>query len=449
MRAWSSAAGVVKALSDSDWLTANVSSVSSVSGSSWFTTHLAFSSEFHNAFLSQPVATSTAQAIRAATMASFFGASLECPNCWEANVRAMFNSTATADLQATPANRAGNRDLRLLLCTNLMPSGLFSDGSNYSLQVGGIDVDDLELPVYWEAPGEAAARWVLPAAAGHMTITAGSRTAPVALPTPTVAAIAAMSSALNGISSSPVLKSATIHANGAGSHFCQSERGYFPCAGPHLPETAVCSDADEQDDNRCTFPAARMMDGAFSDNLGLALHIGHLQRQFPGQTIRLLTVSNSGCNRSSDPECISANSATSIRSMFAKAPHTDVAPAYLPYIVPAVNRQIFVEELSDSQVVGTRVGTAGITFMTGSFTTVRNRLFGVEGGTRVQLISFDTNSATQLIPGLTNFSHFSEDTERLSQLSSDMYDAMSEVGQRLSTDGCVSSVGGCAKKGPT
>jgi len=235
-------------------------------------------------------------------------------------------------------------------------------------------------------PTVGSASWSVPGVdLSATTWTAGSQsTANTShvLPAPTVTKIGAMSSAANGITSNPQL-----------SALMTPQSQYSATFGEIDPGNGVCTTPAET----CSFPSMMAIDGCYSDNLGFALNVGYLQKKFPDKKLRLLAVSSLICDRTVDPTCIAGVNVSAFRSFFADSPYP-TTEGWLPAIVPGPNRTIFAESLTDEQALGQQTGYGGMTFVTGTFTTVQNDMFGVAAGTTVSIIILNVNGPQYLQP---------------------------------------------------
>lgn len=307
-----------------------------------------------------------------------------------------------------------------------------TDNSTTQIKFGDSNIE-FELPAYWTIASAGTGEWVIPKYnIADLKVHPGKNSAPwtpraLSLPTPTAGTVASMSSAASGATAAPALRAMCKPQD----QFCS----VFPCSGAHLDSVATCSDASANDINHCAFPSVRFIDGAFTENLGLAINVGHLQKKFPGKPLRLFALSNNGCDRKTDPLCHDSIRNTSIFSMFANAPYSEVA-VWLPYIVPAVNRQIFKESVTEAQVVGKEL-EGGMSFMTGTFTTVANKYFGITAGSTVELILLNTNSEAPLQPSDAASMSLLDDCAQYA------YDNAKKIIETLQSKGCVSSASSC------
>jgi hypothetical protein len=220
------------------------------------------------------------------------------------------------------------------------------------------------------------AKWTVQ---GDSTKSAGAKDI---LKPPSVGKIGTASSAANAITANKGLAASFSPQ----SYFKATFQSNYP-----NPDNGVCTTPGKT----CKFPSSMTMDGCYADNLGFALNVGYLQKKYPGKHLRLLGVTSDMCDRAKDPTCIKAVSEASFRSFFADSPHPTVE-GWLPSIVPGPNRIIFKESITDAQAIGQQTGFGGLTFVTGTFTTVRNDHFGVAAGTKVTLLVSNINGPQYL-----------------------------------------------------
>lgn len=422
-RAEAAGSGMLKALHRTGLLK-HLATIASVSGGSWSANKFAFSSEYFAGVTnhSLPIDEWFVNYIQQA-LGAYGPVAQNCSNCWFDSISAMYGSVVGFDPSetASPENRHGNKFADLLVCTTLATQGLMSDGSTSTLATGDGSVSGLELPAFLAIPAldsGASSSWIIPKTdVSLLQVRSGDKSVPLSLPTPSVATIGAMTSAANAIAATPALKKAAEDAEtNSNNTFCTN----FPCSGDHLSENAICSDASSSDPDTCTFPSVRFMDGCYADNLGLALNVGYLQKKFPNKILRIMAVTNNGCDRKTDPSCLRSIHEDSLRSMFAGGPYPTTS-GWLPYVVPAVDRTIFAESVSDKELLGKRCAqsvTGGVTYMKGTFTTVENTYFGVAADTKVELVVVNTNGGA-LFPmtpqEMTELGHLAADVQECTE----------------------------------
>jgi hypothetical protein len=391
-----SAAGMLRALDEGDYLD-KVATISSVSGGSWFNTQFSFSKKFQDAVTADGDATSfatwftTYQDTSLPGMLAGFSAAIPS---WETAINGMYKAYDPA-LVTTPAlgkNKKVNADV--LICETFIGGSLLSDGKTISqIEDNGAKAIN-SIPAYWNSGGD---EWVVPkypgmaTGKGDMKIVDGTKSYndwSKILPTPTVAKLGSMSSAANGITANPALMAATVPNTP-----CASAVTGQACPGLGT-QAGVCSTAGTQ----CSFPAIKAMDGCYSDNTGLALNIGHMQRKFPkAEKIRMISVDSNQCFRKTDPSCLIALTNSTFRSLFNDAPFSNIeSEGWLPTRVPGPDRSIFAESITNLEALGQLTGYEGMTFVTGTFTTKKNDLFGVAPGTTVELLVMNSNGDTPL-----------------------------------------------------
>lgn len=385
----SAAAGTLRALSHSGILP-NVASIASVSGGSWFNAQFAFSKAYYDGVVSYttPIDTwwTSYQSSATGGMMSLY----ETIPTWEAMIMGMFRAyTPGLDtVLATQANRAGSTSTDLVFCTTFVGNSLMSDNSSMvQLSSGGSNAY-YSNPAYWAVPTTGTAGWTIPSLPEPKWTSGSSSTTDqsIALVTPRVSKIGAMSSAANGITANPALIAQYV-PNGL------SFESQFSTAG-QLPGNGVCTSESYGSD--CAYPANMCMDGCYSDNLGFALHVGYLQKKFPGKKLRLMATSSELCNRVEDPTCTTAVTESSFRSLFSGSPYPTVE-GWLPAIVPGPDRTIFAESVTDVQAFGAQTGIGGSSFVTGTFTTIANNYFGVAAGTQVSILVLNVNGVESTV----------------------------------------------------
>jgi hypothetical protein len=428
LMAEAAAAGMLRALSQTGILE-QLATISSVSGGSWFNTQFGFSEDYFNGVVnaSTPIDTFYTS-YQGKAMAGFGGATNPT---WEAMITAMYNGFSTG-LDVTPAlneNRAGNKHADLLFCTTLNGASLLSDNSTV-VQLSSTSGSNgtnafYSNPAFWLVPTTGSASWSVPgvdlSAAMWTADFQSSTNASHVLPAPTVTKIGAMSSAANGITANPQL-----------SALMTPQSQYSALFGEKYPGNGVCTTPGET----CSFPSMMAIDGCYSDNLGFALNVGYLQKKFPGKKLRLMAVSSLICDRTADPTCIAGVNGSAFRSFFADSPYPTVE-GWLPAVVPGPNRTIFAESLTDEQALGQQTGHGGMTFVTGTFTTVQNDHFGVAAGTKVSIIVLNVNGPQYLQPVGPGVP--AGGVAGLSSVATNAYKSMNAILSALSTNQRVTS----------
>eukprot|EP00931_Biecheleriopsis_adriatica_P089731 TRINITY_DN63818_c0_g1_i1.p1 TRINITY_DN63818_c0_g1~~TRINITY_DN63818_c0_g1_i1.p1 ORF type:complete len:374 (+),score=72.05 TRINITY_DN63818_c0_g1_i1:229-1350(+) len=307
---------------------------------------------------------------------------------WEGLISAMHASfdADQKDLSATQENRKGNTNADLLICTTLVGGSLLSDNSTIA-QLTSQDGTKAfySNPAFWLIPTSGSESWNVPGVDLKSAKLSTGSLPPVAvedvLPVPSVTKVSAMSSAANGITANPEL-----------SALFQPQDIYEEMFGSGLePSNGICTTTGET----CSFPSMMAVDGCYVDNLGLALNVGYMQKKFPGKNLALIAVSSEMCERKTDPTCIQSVRGSAFRSLFSDAPYSKVE-GWLPATVPGPDRTIFKESITDEEALGQQTGYGGMTFVTGTFTTVQNDHFGVAAGTKVSLIVLNVNGPLYL-----------------------------------------------------
>lgn len=387
LMAEAAAVGVLRALSQSDILD-KISTISSVSGGTWFNAMFGFSERYYNAVTS---GSQTVEDWYKTYQGDAMGGMSDMSS-WEAMIGGMFTGFESGldTKNATNAGRTGNKNADLLFCTTLTGGGLMSDNKTIAqLKDGSVKFGDgnafFSNPAFWLMSSETD-KWVVPGINLANAQLVNSQTQETStkfdkiLPTPTVAKIGAMSSAANGITANKEL----IDSFQPRDQFA----GLF---GSQNPTNGVCTTPGKT----CEFPSMVAIDGCYVDNLGFALNVGHLQKKFPGKHLRVMAVSALICDRTADPTCADGVRNSAFRSLFKDSPYPEVE-GWLPAIVPGPSRIIFAESITDVQALGQQTGVGGMTFTTGTFTTVQNDRFGVAAGTKVSILILNVNGPTYL-----------------------------------------------------
>jgi hypothetical protein len=438
MMAEAAAAGTLRVLHETGILP-KLATIASVSGGSWFNTQFAFSKEYYNGVtgIDGTSLSDFYMKYQSTAMPGMFAAAM-AGGGWEAMITGMYKWDSThLDAPAVKTNRAGNTNADLLLCTTFMGKSLMSDNKTIVEMTAGGKKMPVSIPAFWAVPTSGAPSWSipdvnpknpkdlssakwqqLPGKTGCSSL--GCRKSSnfkSVLPTPTVAKIGAMSSAANGITSNPALIAEFKPQSGFKATF----------GGYQNPKNGVCTGTTED----CTFGQVAM-DGCYSDNLGFALNVGYLQKKFRGKKLRMMAVSSELCDRTKDPSCLNGVKVSSFRSLFADAPYPTVE-GWLPAIVPGPNRTIFAESVSDYEALGQQTGFGGMTFTTGTFTTVKNDHFGVEAGTTVSLLVLNVNGP-QYLQGQTT-----AEQQGLTNVATNAYNSWQHILKAYSLNGKITS----------
>jgi len=391
LMAEAAAAGALRAFSETGILE-QLTTISSVSGGSWFNTQFGFSKEYFDGVVSESNSIDTFYTSYQGKAMAGMG-SATSPT-WEGLITAMYDGfgSGLAGMPALSANRAGNKNADLLICTTLNGGSLMTDNSTI-VQLSSTDGTKAfhSNPAFWLVPTSGSSSWHVPGVdlataiwtAGSAKDSQSTTTVSQILPTPTVTKVGAMSSAANGITANPEL-----------SALMKPQSQYSKIFGSGLnPANGVCSTPAET----CSFPSMIAIDGCYVDNLGLALNVGYLQKKFPGKNLRLMAISSELCDRTTDPTCITGVKQSAFRSLFANSPYPTVE-GWLPATVPGPSRIIFAESITDEDALGQQTGYGGMSFVTGTFTTVQNNHFGVAAGTKVSILVLNVNGPLYLQP---------------------------------------------------
>jgi len=389
-------AGALRALNDAG-IMQKLSSISSVSGGTWFNSQFGFSKSYYDGVLNSPDLGTWYSSYQNEMSQGLFAAFSGGDGTWENGIRGMFSWDSTPLGQpALNQNRKGNTAADLLFCVTLVGDSLMSDNSTVvQMSASGTDLP-YSVPAFWSIPtnGHQDASWHIPQV-GDLSNAEWKKkggwpwdtTTDVAsmLPTPAVTKIAAMSSAASGITANPELIAA-FEPNSWDTFL-----SIIGVTTEQDPANGVCTTPG----NTCEWPSMMGMDGAFSDNLGFALNVGYMQKKHPGKKLRLMGISSDICDRTTDPTCTLAVKRSAFRSLFADSPYP-TTEGWFPGIVPGPNRTIFAESITDAQAVGMQTGFGGQAYVTGTFTTVENKAFGVAAGTTVSLVILHINGPQYL-----------------------------------------------------
>lgn len=444
--AMGAAAGALRALNTAGVLD-GLASISSVSGGTWFLTQFAYSPAFHKGVIDTSIDIDTwfssYQKLAIQGMMSAATATT-----WEGTITGLHNGfdPALESMSAVknPSLWAGTTQTDLLFGTTLVGGSLMSDNSTIvqlssvygengaKVAQPGVRVGESDAfysnPAYWSVssanPGWSIPGVDMPTMRWTNTKQKGVFTgdADKVLPTPTVTKISSMSSAANGITANPELAS-----------LYQPQGQFFNHFGSQAPGNGVCSTPGQVE---CNYPAMMAIDGCYVDNLGFAINVGHLQKKYPGKNLRMMAVSSEICDRTVDPTCVEGVKASAFRSLFAESPHPTVE-GWLPNIVPGPDRTIFAEKVTDYEALGQQTGYGGMTFVTGTFTTVRNDQFGVAAGTKVSILVLNVNGQKYVAPFGSGVPAGA--TDAFSSNALHAYNSVNQILTALSTNGKVDS----------
>jgi hypothetical protein len=439
MLAEAAGAGTLRALHEEGVL-AELATISSVSGGSWFNTQFGFSSDYFKSVIgTENIATWYTSLQQDAGKGQYAAMTSGKAGTWEGLVSAMYLGDYASN-SAKPKNREGNKNADLLFCTTLAAeTSLMSDGKTVVQMAKDGKVLPFSAPAFWAVPADTDedASWNVPDAnptdptdlSGLEWSVVGDASKKFTdvdeiFKTPSVSKIGSMSSAANGISANPALMKKFV-SGGPGNDYDSlfGAKDGMPMQGAN---TGVCL----TDDDTCEFPSMMTMDGCYSDNLGFALNVGYLQRKFPGKHLRIMAMTSDMCDKTKDPTCITAVKESSFRSFFANSPYP-TTEGWLPAIVPGPNRIIFAESITDAQALGAKTNFGAMTYTTGTFTTVQNDHFGVAAGTKVTLVVVNANGPTYL-QGTTPAQQ-----ETLSAVATDAYGSVKSILETFKADGSI------------
>jgi len=165
---------------------------------------------------------------------------------------------------------------------------------------------------------------------------------------------------------------------------------------------APCSSGDP---SSCDFPSSRLMDGSYTDNLGVVAAIVDLQRRYPLAPSFRLFVSFANSCASTGPltmaSCVPNDN--SLERLFANPPMSQSGSLYPstpggvyttaqpPVGILELSQQIFAEASPDEW---DSHGPSAFRTMTVDVTTVDNLAYGVHAGSNVTLLVFFGNAGT-------------------------------------------------------
>jgi len=303
---------------------------------------------------------------------------------------------------------------------NCILDGLLGACSNNASQhvkvsiVDGVPASET-MPLAWTVHGtNQPAGHNLPSTGGHFrfprfpngtgitvsdssNLNAGSQ--PLNMPTPTVGTAASASSSAAGLLASPLDLKLLIQATvGFGERFGRlaGEAGF--------DNLGTCTDgAQDHTASGCRYPAARFIDGTYTDNNALAILVGHLQQKHPGKRLRIAVHVSTECSASADPTVTLPVACTAAATQAAADyfDTSDGASNWCPDCIgagplPAPPRQIFegappavhadplTAESNDDHYFSYVVGQ--------NLTTVGNAMYGVIPGTKVDLLFLMANT---------------------------------------------------------
>jgi len=256
---------------------------------------------------------------------------------------------------------------------------------------------DFTLPLAWISAGNATmskSEWVVPGKfrkwVGDPNLRSSTRAIHVRsegivepldlVQHPNVGTIAAASSAaLGGMFASPVDQAAILAQMG--------KSGFAPVfSGIDGSRFAICSDGKEM----CTFPATRLQDGGYVDNLALPILVAHLQQKH-GRDTELEIVAQVANSCDNTIECKElAYSHKDFSDSFdnyfdTMAGNENKEYIHPPYYTRAPHRKTFAGKPPPVQKAP---GDNDFWFISGKFTTVKNTEWGVKAGTTVKLLMF-------------------------------------------------------------
>jgi len=258
--------------------------------------------------------------------------------------------------------------------------------------------------------------------------------APLALDLPTLGKAAAMSSAAAGILAAPQLLRYVIEEKAG------DVAGYAAFEGLinlNLQSLAVCT--GPRPSSGCAFPSLRLLDGGYSDNSGVALLIGKMQKEHGvGTPLRLALLNSDGCVEGVASKLCQDAAAGNWGDLFGVQ---SWKPGFMDFegiYVPSVNSQVFATP-SPGSLFATPLnitnGTHPMTYTALTATTIDAPEWGVKEGTTVELFNFQINSPISMI----TTPHDKQNAPQFADLAQDVYDILQSTGllKDFFTDGVV------------
>jgi len=358
------------------------------------------------------------------------------------------NTTSTFTSQnASMDNRKGNDYTDLLICTNLAQEGqMMSNQGHTKIKINAAGAPDTfnVVPMAWHVPGTGrgtAAKWLTPQydissmtveddpafpwqssqtgtrrllGTGLDTDTGNDSDGQLVLSEPSVGKAAAMSSAAAGILGAPaLLENATAQVRGILNPATTAQT--IRAIG--LQDMAVCA-GDEPEIHKCQWPNVRLLDGGFSDDGGIALMIGKMQKEKGvGVPLRIAALDTGQCNSDADSlkPCYGSSS-YNLWSLFGQGYGKNWKEGYVhagPYIMPnspSVNATIFDKKVPEEQLTHTYnaipnsnnpsvLNSKNMSYSVLNVTTVEQKAWGIKAGTPVEIFSLHVNSglSTELV----------------------------------------------------
>jgi len=246
---------------------------------------------------------------------------------------------------------------------------------------------------------------------------------PLQMPMPTVGAAAAASSSAAGFLASPIdLKLVLQSMTNVGERLAR----YASQGG--LDNLATCTDgALDHTRSGCRYPSSRFIDGTFTDNNALAILVGHLQRKHPGSRLRIACHVSTEC--ASQGACADAATAAAADYFDTSAGNSNWCPDCAVGDLPAPPRQIF-EGLPPPTEADPLTAMAADTPQWFSYvhganlTTVENAMYGVQAGTKVDLLFLMANTGGE---GGNIFSTSNATTAAYAALADQAYQSIEPV----------------------
>jgi len=224
--------------------------------------------------------------------------------------------------------------------------------------------------------------------------------------------------------------------------YLENEKGFSPIEAKAtvdvldhagLQSMAVCSGAGTGESNKkCQYPDIRLLDGGYTDDSGIALLVGHLQTKFGVNIpIKIMALDSDGCSMGSTAAACKEGVEYEAEWLFQQ----DKKRTYNGINLPSKtifdtkwDSSLFKDMYGNSislykASAGSTASAERVTYHLGTYTTVENKVFGVQAGSSVELMLINVNSMTDMIlvdEGAAN-------TAKYTKLAEDMYTATQEA----------------------
>lgn len=241
----------------------------------------------------------------------------------------------------------------------------------------------------------------------------------LALELPTVGKAAAMSSAAAGILAAPQLLRHVIEEKAgdvAGFAFFEG------VISLNLQSLGVCTGPDKS--STCDFPSLRLLDGGYTDNSGVALLVGKMQKERGvGVPLRIAVLNSDGCLAGVTSLTCEDAAAGNWGDLFGVQSWQPGFMNFEGVNVPSVDAQVFATPSAAALFATPLNITKGPHLMTYTAihaTTIDAPDWGVKEGTTVELINFQINSPLSMI----TTPHDKQHAGQFAELAQDVYDVL-------------------------